>query len=69
MNEKLNENKLIGYILELLKIVNDTNNSDISPYVLKGIFIELLNLDKKETLKIIQEYKLERDFKNINIFG
>ena len=23
---------------------------------------------KKETIKIIQEYKLERDFKNINIF-
>ncbi len=67
-NEKLNQNKLIGYILELLKIINDTNNQDISPYVLKGIFIELLNLDKKETIKIIQEYKLERDFKNINIF-
>lgn len=67
-NEKLNQNKLIGYILELLKIINDTNNQDISPYILKGIFIELLNLDKKETIKIIQEYKLERDFKNINIF-
>ncbi|MBR5304530.1 MAG: ATP-dependent helicase [Candidatus Gastranaerophilales bacterium] len=67
-NEKLNQNKLIGYILELLKIINDTNNQDISPYVLKGIFIELLNLDKKEAIKIIQEYKLERDFKNINIF-
>ncbi len=67
-NEKLNQNKLIGYILELLKIINDTNNQDVSSYVLKGIFIELLNLDKKETIKIIQEYKLERDFKNINIF-
>lgn len=67
-NEKLNQNKLIGYILELLKIINDTNNQDISPYILKGIFIELLNLDRKETIKIIQEYKLERDFKNINIF-
>ena len=67
-NEKLNQNKLIGYILELLKIINDTNNQDVSPYILKGIFIELLNLDKKETIKIIQKYKLERDFKNINIF-
>lgn len=67
-NEKLNQNKLIGYILELLKIINDTNNQDISPYILKGIFIELLNLDRKETIKIIQEYRLERDFKNINIF-
>ena len=67
-NEKLNQNKLIGYILELLKTINDTNNQDISPYILKGIFIELLNLDKKETIKIIQEYKLERDFRNINIF-
>lgn len=67
-NEKLNQNKLIGYILELLKMINDKNNQDVSPYVLKGIFIELLNLDKKETIKIIQEYKLERDFKNINIF-
>ncbi|MBQ4646424.1 MAG: ATP-dependent helicase [Candidatus Gastranaerophilales bacterium] len=67
-NEKLNQNKLIGYILELLKIINDKNNQDVSPYVLKGIFIELLNLEKKETIKIIQEYKLERDFKNINIF-
>ena len=27
----------------LLKIINDTNNLDVSPYVLKGIFIELLN--------------------------
>ena len=42
-NEKLNQNKLIGYILELLKIINDTQNKDISPYILKGIFIELLN--------------------------
>ncbi|MBQ7287722.1 MAG: UvrD-helicase domain-containing protein [Candidatus Gastranaerophilales bacterium] len=67
-NEKLNQNKLIGYILELLKTINDTKNLDVSPYVLKGIFIELLNFDKKETIKIIQEYKLERDFKNINIF-
>lgn len=66
-NEKLNQNKLIGYILELLKIFNDKNNQDVSPYVLKGIFIELLNLDKKETIKIIQQYKLERDFKNVNI--
>ena len=45
-NEKLNQNKLIAYILELLKIINDKNNQDVSPYVLKGIFIELLNLDK-----------------------
>ncbi|MBQ8847847.1 MAG: ATP-dependent helicase [Candidatus Gastranaerophilales bacterium] len=67
-NEKLNQNKLIGYILELLKIINDTQNKDISPYILKGIFIELLNLDKKETLKLIQEYKLKRDFKGSNIF-
>ena len=67
-NEKLNQNKLIGYILELLKIINDKDNQDISPYILKGIFIELLNLDKKQTIKIIQEYKLERDFKNSNIF-
>ncbi|MBR2069752.1 MAG: ATP-dependent helicase [Candidatus Gastranaerophilales bacterium] len=67
-NEKLNQNKLIGYILELLKIINDKNNSDISPYVLKGIFIELLNFDKVKTIQLIQEYKLERDFKNINLF-
>ena len=67
-NEKLNQNKVIGYILELLKIINDTNNQDISPYILKGIFIELLHFDKVETIKIIQEYKLERDFKNINFF-
>ncbi len=67
-NEKLNQNKLIGYILELLKIINDTDNLDISAYTLKGIFIELLNLDKKESVKIIQQYKLEREFKGINLF-
>ena len=67
-NEKLNENKIIGYLLELLKIINDVNNKDVSSYVLKGIFIELLNLDKVESLKLIQEYKLERDFKGSNIF-
>lgn len=67
-NEKLNQNKLISYILELLKIINDRNNEDISAYILKGIFIELLNLDKKESVKIIQEYRLERDFKGSNIF-
>lgn len=67
-NEKLNQNKLIGYILELLKIINDTNNSNISPYILKGIFIELLHFNPVETIKLIQQYKLERDFKNINLF-
>lgn len=67
-NEKLNQNKLIGYILELLKIINDTNNSDISPYILKGIFIELLGFEAVKSIQTIQEYKLERDFKNINIF-
>lgn len=67
-NEKLNQNKYVGYILELLKIINDNNNRDISSYVLKGIFIELLNLNWKETIKIIQEYKLARDFTGANIF-
>ncbi len=67
-NEKLNENKLIGFILEFLKIINDKNNEDISAYILKGIFIELLNFNKKESIKIIQQYKLQRDFKGLNIF-
>ena len=67
-NEKLNQNKTIGYILELLKIINDTNNSDISSYVLKGIFIELLHFEPVKSIQLIQEYKLERDFKNINLF-
>jgi len=67
-NEKLNQNKLIGYILEFLKIINDSNNAICSPYILKGIFIELLNLDKKETLKLIQEYKIENEYQNKNIF-
>lgn len=66
-SEKLNENQIIGYTLELLKIINDTKNLDVSSYILKGIFIELLNLNKKESIKMIQEYKLERDFKGSNI--
>ncbi len=66
-NEKLNQNKLIGYILELLKIINDKDNKEISCYVLKGIFIELLNQDKIQTLQIIRQYQLERDFKHVNI--
>ncbi len=67
-NEKLNQNKLIGYLLELLKIINDTNNSDISPYVLKGIFIELLGFEPVKSIQTVQEFNLERDFKNINLF-
>ena len=67
-NEKLNENKLISYILELLKIINDTKNTPVSPYVLKGIFIELLKIDKKEALKTIREYIYQSEFKNISIF-
>jgi len=67
-NEKLNQNKIIGYILELLKIINDTNNQEISPYVLKGIFIELLGFDEVNSIKLIQQYKLERDFKQVNLF-
>ena len=66
-NEKLNQNQTIGYILELLKIINDKTNQDISPYILKGIFIELLNSNPKEAIKMIQEYKMERDFKGSNI--
>ena len=67
-NEKLNENKLVGYLLEFLKIINDTNNSFVSPYVLKGILIELLHIEKKEAIKLIQEYKNENEFKSENIF-
>ena len=67
-NEKLNQNKLIAYILELLKIINDTKNLDISPYNLKGILIELLGFDKIETIKLIQQYKLEKNFKNCSFF-
>ena len=67
-NEKLNQNKLISYILELLKIINDKDNSDISPYVLKGIFIGLLGFEPSKSIQILQEYKLERDFKNTNLF-
>ena len=67
-NEKLNQNKTIGYLLELLKIINDTNNINISPYILKGIFIELLGFEPVKSIQTIQEYKLERDFKNANLF-
>ena len=66
-NEKLNQNKLIGYILELLKIFNDGKNIFVSPYVLKGIFIELLNFDKIETIKIIQEYIITQELQNKSI--
>ena len=67
-NEKLNQNPLIAYILELLKIINNTENIDISPYTLKGILIELLNFDKIETVKLIQEYQLDRNFNNSSFF-
>lgn len=66
-NEKLNQNKLIGYILDLLKIINDDNNQDISPYLLKGIFIELLKFDRIETIKFIQEYKVKKELNNIDL--
>ncbi len=67
-SEKLYQNKLISYILELLKIINEENNVFLSPYTLKGIFIELLGLDEKETLKIIQSYKIAYETQNTNIF-
>lgn len=67
-SEKLSENKLISFILELLKLINDKNNLYISPYILKGIFIELIKFDKKESLKIMQEYKNGFELKNLNIF-
>ncbi len=61
-SEKLNQNPTIGYILELLKIIN--KNSIISPYILKGVLIEIFDIDKKEAIKIVQEFKIE----NQNIF-
>lgn len=66
-NEKLNQNKLIGYILDLLKIFNDTNQ-EISYYALKGIFIELLKFNGIEAIKFIQEYRVKREFDNTNLF-
>ena len=67
-NEKLNQNKYIGYILDLLKLFNDAKNTEVSYFTLKGIFIELLNFNKIETIKLIQEYKIERQNSSINIF-
>jgi len=67
-SEKLNENKTIGYILELLKIVNDENNIFVSPFILKGILIGLLKVEAKSAIQLIQEYKIEQEYNNINIF-
>lgn len=67
-NEKLNQNKYIGYILDLLKMFNDTKNQEVSYYTLKGIFVELLKFNRVETIKLIQEYKIERQNSSINIF-
>ncbi len=64
-NEKLNQNRLICYILEFLKIINDKKNKDISPYSLKGIMIELLKFNGEITLQFIQEYKLKRQMEGI----
>ena len=67
-SEKLNQNKYIGYLLELLKIIIDKNNKMISPYVLKGIFIEILNIKPKEAVSVVQEYKTKYELQNINLF-
>ena len=67
-SEKLNQNKLIGYLLELIKIIIDTNNKFVSPYILKGILIEILNIEKKEALLLVQEYKIGYEFSGINLF-
>ncbi len=67
-SEKLNQNRLIGYLLELLKIIIDTNNRFISPYVLKGILIDILNIEKKEALCFIQEYKTGYELQGLNLF-
>ena len=67
-SEKLNQNRLIGYILEFLKIINDTNNSDISPYCLKGILMELIGLRGASALQFIQEYKIKRELEDKNLF-
>lgn len=68
-NEKLNQNKIIGYILELLKIINNPNNFDISPYVLKGILIELVEVEPIEALKFIQEYKVKRELQETDFIS
>ena len=67
-SEKLNQNKIIGYLLELLKIIIDTNNKFVSPYILKGILIEILNIEKKEALSFVQEYKTGYEFQGLNLF-
>ncbi len=67
-SEKLNQNKIIGYLLELLKIIIDTSNKFVSPYILKGILIEILNIEKKEALSLIQEYKTSYEFQGLNLF-
>ncbi len=66
-SEKLNQNKCIGYLLELLKIIIDTNNKFVSPYVVKGILIEILKIKPKEAVLFVQEYKTEYEFRGINL--
>ncbi|MBR1616770.1 UvrD-helicase domain-containing protein, partial [bacterium] len=66
-SEKLNQNKFIGYTLELLKIINF---DDYKPcfYMLKGILCELLKMDYKIALQLIQEYKLNSQFESAYFF-
>ncbi len=54
-SEKLNQNKTVGAVVEILKIINSPDKY-ISPYTLKNILLEVIKPDSDSALKITQGY-------------
>ncbi len=67
-SEKLNQNPLVSSIIDFLKILNDKNNSDFSYFKLRAILIEIFKIEKTQAIKLVQEYKIRREYQNENFF-
>ena len=57
-SEKLNQNPHVGAIIEVLKLTN-TDECYLSPFVLKGILLEVLKIKETEAIEIYQNYAFE----------
>ena len=55
-SEKLSKNPVIHALLEILKLINN-KNLKISPYILRGTLVKILNIDIDLALKITDNYE------------
>ena len=55
-SEKLNQNPLVGAVIEILKLAN-VNDAFLSPFVLKSLTLEILKLPPDEAIELTQKYR------------